>query len=919
LTSSFLRSRGATLSDANPVAFENKRNGLNKLPKGFDPDVYLALNPDLARGGVDPVTHYLNHGHHEGRIFAHSEPSAHHNQGDHETGGSWLKNPLRGLSTLLGAKGNQLEATNANSIKQPIALVKHGLGELVQYFGELPTGFDPDVYLKLNPDLTKAGVDPISHYLRHGRREGRVFSLPDVCVSRELKFDRETVLVVGHEASLTGAPVLTLNIVQALAKRYNVVVLLLGGGPLCDAFLHEAEAVMTVPNARGNPALAEYIIGQLFERFKFKFAVVNSIESRFVLPSLGHRFIPAISLFHEFASYTRPRNAFRDALFWSGEVVFSANVTLESALAEYPDLGDQSFHVLPQGRCLVPLSEFNDEQLETEKKRLRGLIRPKGAGDDLVVVLGAGFVHIRKGVDLFIECAARVVHSPGGERFRFVWIGRGYDPTNDIGYSVYLADQIKRAGLQEHVLFIDETAAIETAYAESDLLLLSSRLDPLPNVAIDALSNGVPVLCFDKTTGIAEFLIASGLKEHCVAAYLDSNDMAKKILALGNSQQLRAQVARQSRETSMAYFDMNRYVDRLERLAQGVCARTEHEKADTHTILSSGMFRRDFACPPYRQGQSIDEEVREYTRAWISGIGRRKPFPGFHPGIYLEQHGLATDGSDPFADYLRAGQPKGPWHYPVIVAGETKEKCLPDSQRVALHLHVYYPELLHEITARLAGNRICPDLFVSIPNEEARERVVNQLEDYRGNIVDIQVAPNRGRDIGPFFTAFGQRMHSNYEFVGHIHTKMTADVKDATMGESWYRFLLENLIGGEAGAMADNILARMEADASIGMVFPDDPYAVGWDANRVFAEALAQRIGVETLPLNFIFPIGTMFWARSSALAPLMNLKLDWDDYPQEPLPYDRTLLHAIERLLPSVLSMGNFRCATTNVIGLTR
>ncbi len=111
----------------------------------------------------------------------------------------------------------------------------------------------------------------------------------------------------------------------------------------------------------------------------------------------------------------------------------------------------------------------------------------------------------------------------------------------------------------------------------------------------------------------------------------------------------------------------------------------------------------------------------------------------------------------------------------------------------------------------------------------------------------------------------------------------------------------------------------MEADASIGMVFPDDPYAVGWDANRIFAEAIAPRIGLETLPEHFIFPIGTMFWARSSALAPLMNLKLDWDDYPQEPLPYDGTLLHAIERLFPSVISLGNFRCATTNVVGLTR
>ena len=37
----------------------------------------------------------------------------------------------------------------------------------------------------------------------------------------------------------------------------------------------------------------------------------------------------------------------------------------------------------------------------------------------------------------------------------------------------------------------------------ADTLLLPSRLDPLPNVAVDALCEGLPVICFARTTGIA--------------------------------------------------------------------------------------------------------------------------------------------------------------------------------------------------------------------------------------------------------------------------------------------------------------------------------------------------------------------------------------------------------------------------------
>lgn len=42
-----------------------------------------------------------------------------------------------------------------------------------QRFPELPEDFDPDDYLLLNPDLRKSRVDPVWHYLNHGREENR--------------------------------------------------------------------------------------------------------------------------------------------------------------------------------------------------------------------------------------------------------------------------------------------------------------------------------------------------------------------------------------------------------------------------------------------------------------------------------------------------------------------------------------------------------------------------------------------------------------------------------------------------------------------------------------------------------------------------------------------------------------------------
>jgi lipopolysaccharide biosynthesis protein len=62
-----------------------------------------------------------------------------------------------------------------------------------------------------------------------------------------------------------------------------------------------------------------------------------------------------------------------------------------------------------------------------------------------------------------------------------------------------------------------------------------------------------------------------------------------------------------------------------------------------------------------------------------------------------------------------------------------------------------------------------------------------------------------------------------------------------------------------------------------------------------------------------------MFWARVESLRPLFDLKLTWDDYPNEPVPRDGTLLHAIERIFPQVVSSTGKTIAVTHVPGVTR
>src|SRR6185295_4717779 len=100
-------------------------------------------------------------------------------------------------------------------------------------------GFDPDYYRDRNPDVCDAAINRLGHYLAYGRVERR----RGISVAETLTFDRqrldasrETILLIVHEASRTGAPIIAFNIALQLRQKYNVIAVLLADGELYPDF-----------------------------------------------------------------------------------------------------------------------------------------------------------------------------------------------------------------------------------------------------------------------------------------------------------------------------------------------------------------------------------------------------------------------------------------------------------------------------------------------------------------------------------------------------------------------------------------------------------------------------------------------------------------------------------------------------------
>ncbi|EIZ82170.1 putative glycosyltransferase [Methylobacterium sp. GXF4] len=72
--------------------------------------------------------------------------------------------------------------------------------------GSLPAEFDADTYLRLNPDVAAKGVDPHAHYLTSGRSEGRAYKLEQIDpASLPDDFDPDTYLRLNPDVAAKGA------------------------------------------------------------------------------------------------------------------------------------------------------------------------------------------------------------------------------------------------------------------------------------------------------------------------------------------------------------------------------------------------------------------------------------------------------------------------------------------------------------------------------------------------------------------------------------------------------------------------------------------------------------------------------------------------------------------------------------------
>ncbi len=219
---------------------------------------------------------------------------------------------------------------------------------------------------------------------------------------------------------------------------------------------------------------------------------------------------------------------------------------------------------------------------------------------------------------------------------------------------------------------------------------------------------------------------------------------------------------------------------------------------------------------------------------------------------------------------------------------------------IAIHLHIFYLDLIKEFVGYLENMPFPFDLYVSVPIDQSIETLQHLFDDLPFcKSARLQQVENRGRDIAPMLCTFGEEL-SRYDYVAHLHSKKSTYNKGVT--EGWREYLCNTLLGSQK--RIQRIISLLQGEQPCGIIYPQNfsivPYwANTWLANKASGTIWSARLGIKQIPRGYFnFPAGSMFWARGDTLAPFFHAGITLKDFPEESGQTDGTLAHCLERLL---------------------
>ena len=207
------------------------------------------------------------------------------------------------------------------------------------------------------------------------------------------------------------------------------------------------------------------------------------------------------------------------------------------------------------------------------------------------------------------------------------------------------------------------------------------------------------------------------------------------------------------------------------------------------------------------------------------------------------------------------------------------------------------------------------DICIVTSNKSIYVRVDSEIKKNGWNNMTILQKMNRGRDISALLVAC-RDMLPKYEYICFVHDKRGKFAAAKQDEDFW----IENLWGNTVVSKEylANIFDDFDNHPQLGLLVPPEPagmyqnawYRSSWGSSFTPTKDLARELGlncsisIDKPPIT----LGTVFWCRYDALKKIFDKDWKYTSFPEESLPNDGTISHAIERILGFVAQDAGYK-----------
>ncbi len=228
--------------------------------------------------------------------------------------------------------------------------------------------------------------------------------------------------------------------------------------------------------------------------------------------------------------------------------------------------------------------------------------------------------------------------------------------------------------------------------------------------------------------------------------------------------------------------------------------------------------------------------------------------------------------------------------------------------KLAIVIHAFYPDVFGEMISQMDFSGFNAGLFITTAaeNHDLISGIVSELP-IPSLILTVE---NRGRDILPFLEILPQVINRKYDIVLKLHTKKSNHLNRR---EHWRHDLLNKLTSREAMEHALSVFQKFPQISMIGPAGHILPMHLYYGANAQTVLSLATGMGIHPSKLHDLcFAAGSMFFAQTVVLKPILNMGLTREQFEPEDGQVDGTLAHSVERAFAlGLIKTGTFLADT--------